>query len=492
MSLIGRTLNTSILLGVFLCASHVQFSIADEKVCQECSETKLVVCRLCPETELDNERIQKLLLYRDLALKQDLPALRDAQQYSPNDIELNSTLIDVLLNSQNTANTIMDKAVIDEATKIAQHLKTLDGGQDLALFALARIQILKGERTLAKEQMLYLVKNACPELATRVADVLIEELYKDKQYDLAYGVAQTALCRDPESRYSTRFSLILPEVTASSGFSVDLAYRFEYDDNVAYPDEDFATGEEDYRHVLIADILYDRPIGVGWNFYAQGHFLQSLYHQFDQFNQTRVSASAAIGKDGEKIGWRFPIEINKDWLDGESYRTSLLTRPGLFLQFGKTYFGHFYGRIQRDDYDNYTISEEDRSGDVFGGGVLIAGQVNARFQLHSYLEYNRYDTDGNYWQRDELVAFVYGEVEFSPRWMAGLALRYQKDDYDNVRPVFAARQQDQSKEVYLNLTHKFNSKWRARGQVSIIDHDSNIAIFDYTRNVYSFSIIREF
>ena len=466
--------------------------MADDEVCQGCQETKPKVCQLCPETELSNERSQELSLYRELALQQNLPALRNAQRNSPNDIELMSTLLDVLLDSQNADEAKIDEAVIHEAVIIAHHLVTLDSGRDLARFALARIQILKGERTLAKEQMLDLVKNACPDLATRVADVLIEELYKDKQYDLAYGVAQTALCRDPESRFSSRFSLIRPEVTASSGFSVDLAYRFEYDDNVAYPDENFATGEEDYRHVLIADILYDRPFGVGWNFYAQGHFLQSLYHQFDQFNLTRVSASVGIGKNGQKVGWRFPVEVNKDWLDGESYRTSLITRPGLFVQFGKTYFGHFYGRLQRDDYDNFPDSEEDRSGDVFGGGILIAGQVNARFQLHSYLEYNRYDTDGNYWQRDEIVAFVYGEIEFSPRWMAGLALRYQKDDYDNARPVFAVRQKDHSKELYLNLTHKFNSKWRVRGQLSVIDHDSNIAIFDYTRNVYSISVIREF
>ena len=123
---------------------------------------------------------------------------------------------------------------------------------------------------------------------------------------------------------------------------------------------------------------------------------------------------------------------------------------------------------------------------------MVAGTIASRFKIHSYLEFNRYETDGENWQRDETVAFIFAEYEFSPKWATGLALRYQKEDFDNVRPVFAARQQDDSKELYLNVTHKFVRKWRWRGQISMVRHESSIAIFDYDRNVYSISVVREF
>ena len=478
----GCALFTGICLSFFHCAIHAETPLEATEGPQQKQAVRTHL--QAPTIEPDNLRIEALTFFDDLDYDQALPALRKALQTAKDDIELNTALMEVLLEFQQT----------DDAGVIADHLMSL-GATDVASFGQARAQLqrVKGDRSQAKKQLSDLVYDSEDlELAGRAADVLLEELYKDRQFDTAYGVAQTMLRRDPDSGYSHRFSAIRPEVNSASGFSVDLAYRIEYDDNVAYPDENFTSGEEDYRHVFIADVLYDRPFGKNWNFYAQGHFLQSLYHQLDQFNQTRISASAAIGQSGKKFGWRLPVEINQDWLDGDSYRTSLITRPGVYVQFGKNFFSHFYGRLQSDDYDNFPSAEEDRSGDVYGGGILVAGQASERFQLHSYLEYNHYDTDGVYWQRNELIVFAYGEFEFLPNWIAGLALRYQKDDYDNARPVFADRQRDESKEVYLNLTHKFSLNWRLRGQISIIDHDSNIAIFDYTRNVYSFSVIREF
>jgi len=321
---------------------------------------------------------------------------------------------------------------------------------------------------------------------------LHDKLCKDRQFKLADEVGQVVKERDPESDIACEHSSISPEGTTESRFNVDVAYRFNYDDNVAYPEENFATGEADYSHVFLADVFYDRPFGSGWRFFAQGHFLQSLYHQFDQFNQTRLSAVAAIGKTGKKIGWRLPVEVTQDWLDGSTYRTSLVTRPGLLVQFSDDFFSHFYGRIQSDDYKNFPYVQEDRSGDVYGGGVKIVAQASDLIKLHSYLEYNRYNTDGEYWQRDEIVAFVSGKFELSRNWEAGLALRYQKDDYDNVRPTFAELQEDTSKEAYLNLAYKIPDKWTFRVQYSRINHESNIAIFDYNRNVYSFTVIWEF
>jgi hypothetical protein len=71
-------------------------------------------------------------------------------------------------------------------------------------------------------------------------------------------------------------------------------------------------------------------------------------------------------------------------------------------------------------------------------------------------------------------------------------LRYQKDDYDNARPIFADRQKDTSKEVYLSLTYELSDKWDLRAQYSRVNHESNIAIFDYDRNVYSFTVIWDY
>ena len=154
------------------------------------------------------------------------------------------------------------------------------------------------------------VAEAAPDLATRAADVLIEALLADQQSGQAYEVAQTAIRRDPQSSYVFRFSRIRPAERAGGEFSYDLGYRIEYDDNVTFPDEVFASGEEDFRHVLLADLNYQRPFGDNWSLFAQGHFFQSFHHELDEFNQTRLVGSAAVGQTGRKMGWRFPLEFS--------------------------------------------------------------------------------------------------------------------------------------------------------------------------------------
>lgn len=239
------------------------------------------------------------------------------------------------------------------------------------------------DRDRAMRDLRTLVETAEPAIATQAADLLIEALYDEQQYGQAYEVAQIALRRDPDSALAYRFSRIPPDTQSVPLFSFDLGYRFEYDDNITFPDDELASGEEDFRHVLMADLLYQRPFADNWSFYAQGHVMQSLYNDFDQFNQTRLTGSVAIGQQAQKWGWRLPLEVIHDRLDGDSFRTSVAAVPGVYLQFGSDYFSHFYARLQRDDYEDFGFPNEDRSGDKTGAGVLLSGQFTSRWRARS-------------------------------------------------------------------------------------------------------------
>jgi tetratricopeptide (TPR) repeat protein len=474
----GRALIAVICLGVIHCSVQAQFPAEATEAYRQ-GHWQLAIPLLEPwRSEPGALRMLALSYYHEPDFNHALPALEGALAGAPDDTELNAAFMEVLLAGRDYA----------RARETAGRLEAL-GESDLAAFGLARIRLAEGERVQAVGALEDLVAHAEPSLATRAADVLIEALYEDHQYAEAYEAARMALQRDPDSELAYRFARIQPDPLKSPLFSVDLGYRFEYDDNVTYPDEIFASGKADYRHVLMADLLYQRPFADGWLFYAQGHALQSFHNDLDQFDRTLLSGSAAIGYDGRRLGWRLPLEVNHDRLDGDSYRTSVAALPGLSLSLGTGFMGHLYARLQSDEYDDFVLLQENRSGDVTGAGILLVGQVSPRMQVRSYVEFNQYDTDGAYWERDEIVAFASGEFEFISGWSAGLAFRYQDEDYDNARPVFAERQQDESREMYLNLTHRFAENWRWRGQVSLIDHRSNIPIFDYERNVYSISVV---
>jgi tetratricopeptide (TPR) repeat protein len=467
--------------GVF-CATAEAQSVMDPAQAFE-QENYLEVIRLLSAREPDPAalRILALSYFHEGDFDQARPQLERALETAPTDLELNVALLDVLLADRNYG----------RAGQIADRLQQLGAGE-AAAFGYARIALANGERARAIDLLRSLVNEAEAPYASRAADILIEVLYEEHEYGEAYEVAQTALQREPESPFVYRFARIRPDPTASSQFSADLAYRLVYDDNLTFPDDPFGSGKEDFGHVLTADLLYQRPFGKTWHFYAQGHALQSFYNDLDEFNQTRLTGSVGIGQQGERLGWLVPLEVDHDRVDGDAYRTSAAALPGVNLQIGRGYATHVFVRLQSDDYQDSSFAEEDRSGSVTGAGAVLLGQLSPRLQLRTYVEFNRYDTDGVYWERDELVGFLFGEFEITSRWMVGLAMRYSDEDYDNARPAFAERQQDESTEFYLVLTHRFSNHWRWRGQVSHIDHKSNIPIFDYERNVYSFSVAWEF
>lgn len=417
------------------------------------------------------------------------PKVNDALGSLPEDLELKTVLLELRIARQEWS----------LAGELANELQEKAPGEALN-FARLRVDLNDGtgNRAQAKDQLLAMVKDETveTELALWAADVLIKALLDDVERHKAYEVARLAMDRDTATD-SFRYSQFLPEKQGSGKVHFDLAYRLEYDDNICLADDSRASGKEDFRQILMVDVLFEKPLEDGWSMYAQGNLFQAFHNDFDNFNYSRLKGTAGVGKSAEKSGWRFPAEVIQDRLDGNTFRTSVAVLPAFYVQFSKDFFSHFYARIQSDDYEFLPIPgfnanpDEDRSGDVNGLGVLLAGQISPQLNLRSYIEFNRYDTKGSLWKRDEMVAFAYGEYTFSENWTAGVAVRYQDEDFDNPRSS-EFNQQSESKELYLNLTRKFGQKWTWRGQLSFIDHESNVPIFDYERNLYSFSVSREF
>lgn len=433
-------------------------------------------------TEPEALRLLALSHYQFEDFAAAAPLLRQALDADPTDVELQQARLETSL-------ALADRAA---AAAAAGQLEDL-GERDLANYGRSRLELGGPNEESAILELWRLVESAQDDaLATRSAFAAVQALLEDGKLEQAAEIAQLALEREPDSTHAVRFAGLQTTVEQGGRLDYDLGYRLEYDDNVAYPDEVLTSGLEDFRHVFLADVLYERPIGTGWRFFGQGHFLQSLHNDLSEFNQTRVIGAASIGQTGRKTGWRFPVELAHDRLDGDSFRTSFIATPGFFVQWNERFYTHFYGRLQSDEFDVVLAPEEDRSGDVSGVGAMLAGQFSPRFRMHGFLEFNRHDTDGLYWEHDELLAYAFAEFEFLPNFTVGLALRYLDEDYDNVRPVFLVQQQDESEEFYLTLTHTFSEHWWWRGQYSRIDRSSNIPVFEYERNIFSFSISRGF
>ena len=485
------SLNTSAVsfcLIVTLCSSVVRAEIPGEASAafdqQRWEDTINILKPL--QRDSDAERLLALAYYRSQDIDAALPAIRSALEDSPGDPELTKALFEIL---------IADR-LYSEAETVNAALEA-SGAEMEAKYGRARIAAAQSENTLATGLLNELVDTAEPELAQQSASLLIELLIADDEAGRAFEVAQRAIARDPDSFFSFRFSKLQPVDDSSRRLRYVLGYRMEYDDNVALlPDNSGgifgSSGEEDFRHVLTGDILYRKSFAGNWSFFAEGHLSQSFHHDLDQFDLTSANAVVGIGQSNERWGWRLPLEVTNDRFDGDDFRTSLRASPGVYMKIASKLFLHVYGRIEDEDYETFQGPTDSRNGDVRGGGVLVAGTITPRFSIRSFVEIADYDTDGSNWQRDELTAYVYGEISFGDDWLVGLAVRYRDIEYDKVRTPFLQKQADDSQEVYINVARSFRQNWQFRSQVSIINHDSNVAVFNHDRNVYSISISREF
>ena len=504
MSILARPILGIICLVICISGVHAEDELTPEQAFGQhhWSTTIALLGGRCETQEAS--RMLAISYFEIQDYQNSMRCIEQALKVESNDIELNKVKMEIMVERQSPGadkqvNKLKALASCDQSDSDTCHLASFDGWRinlrECEVDSDLPCQISAELRKKAKEELGIFIDDEEVKVALRLraASALIEALLTDGELGAAYQVAEKArkyIHPDPEN--AIRFEPFIPETQANSRFKYDLGYRYEYDDNVTFPDELFATGQGDSRHVVMADVLYERPLVRDWSFYASGNFLQSFYHDLNEFDRTYIAGSVAIGHMGQKTGWRIPLELTHIRLDGDTFRNSIAVLPGFYIQFGKDFLSHFYARFQRDDYEWLEGTAEDRSGDVAGGGVLLTGRATSRLQVRSYLEYNRYDADGIYWARDEIVAFVHGEFELTSRWQTAFAFRYKREDYDNVRPVFADRQLDKSKEIFLNVTHKFAKNWWWRAQVSLIDHESNIGVFNYNRNIYSIAVTRDF
>ncbi len=430
----------------------------------------------------DRDRLLGLAYYQLQQPDQALPLLKQAAENNPTDNEVNAALLSSLIAERDFASA--------KAT-----LAHIPGNNDdrYQLFS-ARIASAEGDRRAVDKLYLGLLQSEDAELAQEAAAEYIEYLQQNRRYQEAYAIAQQAIRRSPDSFLSYRFRQVgeVRDEPQQSPWSFALGYRLEYDDNVALlPDGLAPTGtqdEEDFRHVVTADAIYQRKLGGNWMLFAEGRGTQSVHHQASEFNFTRLNGLLGTGQSFNRWGWRLPAEVSHDRFDGDSFSTTVTVSPGAYLRVSDSLYTHVYGRYAKSDFDLVAFPEDDRSAEVYGGGALFGGNLTRQWTLRSIVEYLDYDADGSNWDREEIQAYTYTEYNFTPKWSAGAGARYTDINFDNLNVPFLTERADESWEYYLSSTYQVAQGWYLRGQLTYVDHQSSIAAFDYQRFVASVGV----
>lgn len=416
-----------------------------------------------------------------------LPRVNGLIEASPADRELNRAALVMLVTLGRGGEAELRAAALDAA-----------GDSDFADLYRARLRIRNGDPDGAETLLRPLLDARDSDLAQEAGGELITLLQSEGRYGEVPAVAGRALARDPLSFSAYRLEqYTLENQQALRPFDFSVGYRLEYDDNVALlPDQQGlifgVPDEEDYRHVLFADLMYAKSLGHHLTFFSEGHVSHSLHQDLDQYDFTRINLLAGLGGSYASWGWRLPVEYTHDRFDGNSFRDSWAVTPGAYLDLWGGLQSHVYLRFQTDDYDRRVSPSEDRSGDSAGGGLLLVGKLGERWFIRAFAEADDIDADGSNWDRQEWRAQASADFQFAANWALGAGFRYQEADFDEIHDVFLARRKDETSLAFASLSYWFREHWQFRAQASYVDQKSTLAVYEFDRTVISLGVSYDF
>lgn len=279
---------------------------------------------------------------------------------------------------------------------------------------------------------------------------------------------------------------------------ITLTLLGQYDTNmVLRPTDDLAatgiTDEEGFTTTDILSLEYLPDIEGPLTFYGQYAALANL-HQY-------------VGDTHDIIGNTLALQPGyawKDWSAGlKGQYTHYLRRNPSYAAYmdqftagpvirGIPFKDHFVevqaGCLRRHFFDAPTIPEEDRDADGFSGSLSWIWQAHKKAIFNFGYQYARENTDGANWENTGHRFLLASHISLTDNLKLQLGVEEFIQEYDNVHSIFGKAREDHVNVASAGITYDVNR------HLSILLHhartrsNSNLAVYDYTRNLTSLGV----
>ncbi len=239
---------------------------------------------------------------------------------------------------------------------------------------------------------------------------------------------------------------------------------------------------------LESGIGYSKPLSNSLNFYTAGDITLREVNDASEFSTRITNALAGIHKLAGSSQYRLALALQDYAVDSEAFRRQfglnaewqkmLNTRNQLTLYI--QYADLAYPDLEFRDGDQTTLGFA--WGHSFRRGILFAGVFFGDESVD--------DATSQQFARD------FTGIRLGLRYSVGRNTLYsninmQSSEYDGADPLFStASSQTLRDDDYINLTvgyriPLYTGKWTLTPELSVTQNDSNIAIYEYDRNVIS-------
>ena len=309
---------------------------------------------------------------------------------------------------------------------------------------------------------------------------------KDPATDLALyaGGYSKAIEKKEERERPLRFSLGL---------------RYEYDDNVLLKPADSSaaagiSNEIDRREVLTFRGEWKAGSRGSWGFKTQYYLYLANQNHLNGYDMHSHTLSFIPSYDMKGSTANVLLSYNNTVVDNASYLQSFTVSPAYFRQYGPLALSSLSLRAQKKHYMTEPFSrQEDRDSldiglalayfSFFKGGDAFWG---LRYEL------NREDTDGENWDYTGNKGSFTLLYPFMERWKAQGYLEGYWKDFRNTNTYYGKERKDTTYTASVLVSRGVRKGLDLAVQYTRVRDDSNIAAYDYNRNIISAGVDARF
>ncbi len=228
-----------------------------------------------------------------------------------------------------------------------------------------------------------------------------------------------------------------------------------------------------------------------------GAALEAKLHgdRFDrQFDQMLASAYGGVSWLRNRDLYRATVSLSGLDVDHERFRESLALGAEWHHQANEFNTFSFFGQYARLEYPGSPVRDADFYGAGAGWRRAFVAPLQPVFELQALLGREQNDAAP---ARDDLSRDLYtlrGAIALTPapRWGASLGLAYTHSQFQEEDFLFAATREDDYYGIELGASYRLTRRLSLRADYQHLDNNSNIAFYDYRRDVVSIRARYEF
>lgn len=323
-------------------------------------------------------------------------------------------------------------------------------------------------------------------------------LMGSSRYDEAVEALREAEVKDPSTdlaQYAREHARSAQrKKVREAPWRLSLGLRLEYDDNVILKPADAAaasgiTGEDDWRETLSFKAEHRKKTTGPWSVKSHYSLYATNQHELESHevisNTVGVTPSYEYGSSSASVALSYGSTLvgNSRYLDSFTISPSWSTTTGGGGMFSVS------ARLQKREFQGQPFSaDEDRDSVDYGlGASWYALFANGGFLGVRY-EINREDADGANWD------YLGNRASVNILYPVGERLKLQAyaealiQDFSSTHTFFSVKREDRVFTGSALLSWSLAEKADLMVQYTHVRGDSNIAIYDYERDILSAGI----